>query len=70
MIDSTHEVTPIDHGDVCLNVDKKWFASRGIAPPKALAELTEPRYRKLLVVENRHLDAGARVHARDRRPRW
>ena len=29
----THRVTPIDHGDVCLNVDRKWFASRGIAPP-------------------------------------
>ena len=51
-IDSTHNVTPIDHGDVCLNIDRKWFASRGIAPPKTLADLTLPRYRKLLVVEN------------------
>ena len=52
LLDPEHRVTPIDHGDVCLNIDKKWFATRGIAPPKALAELTEPRYRKLLVVEN------------------
>ena len=51
-IDSTDHVTPIDHGDVCLNVDKKWFASRGIAPPRGLEDLTSPRYRKLLVVEN------------------
>ncbi len=51
-IDSTHNVTPIDHGDVCLNIDRKWFASRSIAPPKTLADLTLPRYRKLLVVEN------------------
>jgi thiamine transport system substrate-binding protein len=52
LIDPQHRVTPIDHGDVCLNVDKKWFASRGIAPPGSLADLTDPRYRKLLVVEN------------------
>ena len=26
-------VTPIDHGDVCLDIDKGWFASHGIAPP-------------------------------------
>jgi thiamine transport system substrate-binding protein len=51
-IDSTHNVTPIDHGDVCLNIDRKWFASQKFAPPKTLADLTLPRYRKLLVVEN------------------
>jgi thiamine transport system substrate-binding protein len=45
-------VTPIDHGEVCLNVDRAWFADRGIAPPKRLEELTQPRYRNLLVVEN------------------
>jgi thiamine transport system substrate-binding protein len=45
-------VTPIDHGEVCLNVDRAWFADRGIAPPGTLEELTEPRYRNLLVVEN------------------
>lgn len=52
VIDPTHNVTPIDHGDVCLNIDRKWFASRQIAPPKTLADLTLPRYRNLLVVEN------------------
>ena len=51
-IDPSHAVTPIDHGDVCLNVDRKWFASHGIAPPRTLADLTDPRYRNLLVVEN------------------
>ncbi len=45
-------VTPIDHGEVCLNVDRQWFASRGIAPPRTLEDLTEPRYQNLLVVEN------------------
>ncbi len=52
LLDPTHRVTPIDHGDVCLNIDRKWFASRSIAPPKSLDDLTKPRYRKLLVVEN------------------
>jgi thiamine transport system substrate-binding protein len=45
-------VTPIDHGEVCLNVDRAWFADRGIAPPRTLENLTEPRYRNLLIVEN------------------
>ena len=51
-IDPTHRVTPIDHGDVCLNVDRAWFTSRGIAPPTSLDDLTDARYRRLLVVEN------------------
>jgi thiamine transport system substrate-binding protein len=46
------EVTPIDHGEVCLNVDRGWFAQRGLAPPRTLEELTLERYRNLLVVEN------------------
>jgi thiamine transport system substrate-binding protein len=52
LIDPTHSVTPIDHGDVCLNVDRTWFASHGVAPPQTLADLTQPRYKDLLVVEN------------------
>jgi thiamine transport system substrate-binding protein len=52
VLDSEHRVTPVDHGDVCLNVDRSWFRSRGIKPPKTLDDLTHSRYRKLLVVEN------------------
>ena len=44
--------TPIDRGDVCLNYDKAWYASRGLTPPRNLVELTLPRYRDQLVVEN------------------
>ena len=33
-------MTPIDHGEVCLNVDRAWFAERGIAPPRTLEDLT------------------------------
>jgi thiamine transport system substrate-binding protein len=45
-------VTPIDHGEVCLNIDRAWFADRGVAPPRRLEDLALPRYRNLLVVEN------------------
>ncbi|HET6683506.1 MAG TPA: thiamine ABC transporter substrate-binding protein [Gaiella sp.] len=45
-------VTPIDHGEVCLNVDRGWFASHRISPPRKLADLVLSRYRNLLVVEN------------------
>jgi len=45
-------LTPIDHGEVCLNYDRAWFASHGVAPPKTLADLVEPAYANLLVVEN------------------
>jgi thiamine transport system substrate-binding protein len=47
-----HQVTPVDTGDVCLNYDKAWFASKGIAPPATLDDLTAPDYKDLLVVEN------------------
>ena len=52
LLDPSHHATPIDHGDVCLNVDRKWFASHGVEPPQTLADLTKPEYRSLLVVEN------------------
>ena len=45
-------VTPVDHGEVCLNVDRAWFASHRVQPPAGLADLVLARYRDLLVVEN------------------
>lgn len=45
-------VTPIDDGEVCVNVDDVWFADQGIAPPRTLEELADARYRGLLVVQN------------------
>jgi thiamine transport system substrate-binding protein len=52
VLDPDHRVTPVDHGEVCLNYDKAWFAERGIEPPRSLDDLTDARYEKLLVVEN------------------
>ena len=52
VLDPEHRATPIDHGDVCLNVDKGWFGERGMAPPDDLADLILGRHRGQLVVEN------------------
>ena len=52
LLDDEHRVTPIDHGEVCLNYDRAWFAEHGIAPPDSLDDLASPRYRGLLVVES------------------
>jgi len=45
-------LTPIDSGDVCVNVDHAWFAEHGVPEPVTLADLAEPAYRDLLVVES------------------
>jgi len=45
-------VVPVDYGFVALNIDKAWFAAKGLALPATLADLTRPAYRDLLVVEN------------------
>jgi thiamine transport system substrate-binding protein len=45
-------VVPVDYGDVCVNVDAAWFAAHHLAPPTTLAQLADPTYKGLLVVEN------------------
>lgn len=42
-------LTPIDHGAVCVNVDKTWFAANDVPQPRTLEDLTEPAYRDLFV---------------------
>jgi thiamine transport system substrate-binding protein len=51
-LDAEHRATPIDRGDVCLNYDRAWYADHDLAPPRDLVQLTLPRYRDQLVVEN------------------
>ena len=51
-LDQEHRVTPIDHGDVCINYDKAYFASHNLAVPNSLEDLTKPAYKGLLVTEN------------------
>ncbi|USQ79773.1 thiamine ABC transporter substrate-binding protein [Ornithinimicrobium faecis] len=42
-------LTPIDYGDVCVNIDDAWFEAEGIEPPQTLADLTDPTYADLFV---------------------
>jgi thiamine transport system substrate-binding protein len=42
-------LTPVDFGDVCVNVDDVWFADEGIDPPSALDDLVDPTYEGLFV---------------------
>jgi thiamine transport system substrate-binding protein len=43
------QLTPVDFGDVCVNIDDAWFRKRGKTPPKTLDDLTEPAYKGLFV---------------------
>jgi thiamine transport system substrate-binding protein len=43
------QLTPIDNGDVCVNVDHEWFAEAGIAEPATLDDLLKPEYKDLFV---------------------
>lgn len=51
-LDPGHRALPVDYGDVCINYDKAFFASAGLAVPGRLEDLVRPEYRGLLVTEN------------------
>lgn len=51
-LDAQNRVTPVDYGDVCLNYDVRYFEENDLALPESLADLTDPAYKSLLVVEN------------------
>lgn len=46
------EATPVDFGDVCVNYDIAALTESGVEPPTSLADLTDPAYAGMLVVEN------------------
>jgi thiamine transport system substrate-binding protein len=52
VLDTEHRVTPVDVGDVCLNYDRAWFDEQDLEVPVDLADLTDPAYEGLLVVQN------------------
>lgn len=51
-LDPQNRALPVDYGDVCLNYDVAWFAARGLPPPDGLADLADPAYANLTVVQN------------------
>ena len=50
--DVLESYTPVDEGDICVNFDKNWFASRKLAVPTTFEDLVKPEYRNLLVVQD------------------
>jgi thiamine transport system substrate-binding protein len=42
-------LTPVDYGDVCVNVDDVWFRKHHLAPPRTLDDLLRPAYKNLFV---------------------
>ncbi|MCK0438122.1 thiamine ABC transporter substrate-binding protein [Gordonia alkaliphila] len=42
--DSENELTAIDHGDVCINIDEQWYDREGIPAPTGLDDLKDPQY--------------------------
>ena len=51
-VDDSGTLTPVDYGDVCLNIDTGWFAEEGIDAPVTLEDLADPEYQDLTVVTN------------------
>ncbi|MFE5342422.1 thiamine ABC transporter substrate binding subunit [Isoptericola sp. NPDC056578] len=45
-------LTPVDVGDVCMNLDDGWFDEHGVTPPTTLEDLAKPEYQDLTVVTN------------------
>jgi len=43
-------VVPVDHGNVCINIDKEWYESRELTPPTKLSDFAKPAYKGHLVV--------------------
>lgn len=44
------QLTPIDQGDVCINVDTAWFDNHDLEEPQTLEDLRDPQYAELLAV--------------------
>jgi len=42
-------LTPVDFGDVCVNIDDTWFAEKKLTPPATFEDLVDPAYKGLLV---------------------
>jgi thiamine transport system substrate-binding protein len=43
------QLTPVDFGDVCVNIDDVWFRTHERTPPRTLDDLADPAYKGLFV---------------------
>ncbi|MGH3450716.1 MAG: thiamine ABC transporter substrate-binding protein [Haloechinothrix sp.] len=51
-IDPEHRLSAVDVSDVCVNIDVRYFAEKDLPEPESYADLADPKYRDLLVVQN------------------
>ena len=51
-LDPQNRALPVDYGDVCINIDKAYFADHSLTVPQSLEDLIKPEYEGLLVIEN------------------
>jgi thiamine transport system substrate-binding protein len=51
-LDPQNRALPVDWGDVCLNIDQRYFTENNLPPPSNLEDLLKPEYKDMLVVEN------------------
>ncbi len=51
-LDPENRLLPVDFGHVTLNYDIQWFKDHDLEPPTDIADLIEPAYKGLTVVEN------------------
>jgi thiamine transport system substrate-binding protein len=51
-IDDRNRVTPIDHGDVCVNYDREALSASGTSVPTSFSDLASPTLKNSLVVED------------------
>ncbi len=53
LLDGSTALTPVDQGDVCLNVDDRWFEAHPDVPvPATLDDLADPALKDLVVLTN------------------
>lgn len=60
-LDDTGMLAPIQYGDVCVNYDIDALAEAGVRPPTEFADLVDPTYRSMLVIENPALSSPGLV---------
>ncbi len=51
-IPGADQLTAVDYGDVCVNVDHNYFTAHKLAEPTSYEDLAKPAYKDLLVVES------------------
>lgn len=50
--DLSEKLTPIDRGQVCVNIDHDWFKEQGKPEPASIEDLAKPEYASLFTLTN------------------